>query len=929
MKQLSIITLATVLLLLVGIGSVSYAGTYASSLRATNPDSTQAFDGSFSDGTGAKLWFTLNGHADSVKVWVVQGGPGGNKIRSFATLLNLAAGPKNVMWDGKDDSGKVVMTGRFSFEVFTSDTGNSSAQWVQAWQNPVYLLSGGGLSSRDVEVVQDPASPGFGNLILTESTTTYGYARMLVAHANGSFKGEYARTLFPQGTSDFDPWFISIAQNGTQYVTNSSLSKIFVFRDTALVNTIQDAKIGSPRGIATVGSGEPTLFIATGKAVVRRNPAGVVDTIFADTAAAGYTRDVALDDSGYVYISFGGSSTAYTKVVRLSRTFARMDTLTLPDNVTHINIYNGANRSSNADDILYCRVRGVNGGVFKLDFAGKSSTKLFTPSTSTSGSHSIGIDILGNIYYANPSAEWVQMYIPPSSAPTKWATKGGPMVVLSSSTKLVDSFESGVGHFGTHPTYSGSTIGISTSSAAKHQPMEGYASPGSMEVVLVDDPASTNEWQVRFLSGVGATGANDSLAPQGWIGYWLKTRSAPPGAMVAIGIDDPSDPTTKRSIKLPVINDGAWHVYQWNMGDSTQWTPWVVTSGSPKLKGPRVSVDAVWFFAPDSSAPWKINFDDVTYNALGTVGLDAGTGDVTGNGTISALDGSWILQHVAGIRPFTPQQTLAGDVNLSHNGTAVNAFDAAVVLANVVAKIPYLPWRQPVPGGFRNTNGSDEVPTINLYVSTVKGTAGSIVSIPISIPANLAGLRSAEMKLNFDPALLKVRGVTSTSLTKDFVVVSNIENGSVKIAMASGDEITSGGQILSVEAEILKSSESITLSIDNILLNEDMISKVTSVGSTLAEIPQSYELLQNYPNPFNPSTTIGYRLPERGFVELNIYDISGREVVTLVSTVQDAGEHRITWNASDARGVKVSSGVYLYRLTAGAYTQIKKMVLLK
>ncbi|MEW5799089.1 MAG: FlgD immunoglobulin-like domain containing protein [Bacteroidota bacterium] len=925
MKQILRKTLIAAIALFVCAGDVVYGGTYASSLMASNADSTRPFDGSFVDGTGARLWFILNGPADTVRVWVVKNG---NPIRTLDTLYNLLPGSHNVLWDGKDNSGNYVAPSQYAFEVFTSDTGNSSAQWAQAWENPVYLGTGIGLSSRDIEVVNDPMHPWFGTLLLTESTTFYGYARMLAAHSNGTLITEYGRALFPQGTSNVDPMFISLAQNGQQYVTASSLNLINVFRDTVLVNTLRDtSKIKGPRGIKAWGAGEPTLFIATGNSVVRRSPAGIIDTIFTTAEAAGYAQDVTIDDSGYVYVSFGASSTSYTKIVRLSKTFAPIDTLTLPDYATHLNISYGADRTTNADDIVYGRARGSNGGVFRLDFAADTAVKLFTPSTSTSAFHSIGIDMFGNIYYANPSAEWVRMYIPPSSVPTKWTTKGGLITVTGASTKLLDGFEAGVGHFGTQPTFSGSTVGIDVTSSHKQSTMEGHSGTGSMEVTLIDNQASTANWEVRFLSGGGAVASNDSLNPQGWVGFWLKTRNARPGAMVAIGIDDPADPVTKRSIKLPVINDGSWHVYQWNMSDSTQWTPWVVTSGSPKLKGPKVTVDAVWFFASDGPEPWKIQFDDVTYNSAGPIGFDAGTGDVTGNGTVSTLDAAWVLQHVTALRPFTPQQVLAADVNLSHNGAAVNSFDAAVMLASIVGKIPYLPWTQPPPP-LTNVNADEPAP-LSVIIASVSGNAGKIVTIPISVPQNLAGVQSAEMTVTYNASLLKVHSVSTTDLTKDFTIASNIQDGTVSIALANADALLHGGQIITIEAEILQSSEAIGFTVDKILLNDESISKVTSVGGAHPEIPETYALQQNYPNPFNPTTTIEYQLPQAGFVELKVYDITGREVVTLMSQVQNAGSYRVLWNGNDTYGNKVSSGVYLYRLSAGTFTQIKKMMLLK
>ncbi|MDD8018977.1 MAG: T9SS type A sorting domain-containing protein [Bacteroidota bacterium] len=88
--------------------------------------------------------------------------------------------------------------------------------------------------------------------------------------------------------------------------------------------------------------------------------------------------------------------------------------------------------------------------------------------------------------------------------------------------------------------------------------------------------------------------------------------------------------------------------------------------------------------------------------------------------------------------------------------------------------------------------------------------------------------------------------------------------------------------------------------------------------------PTNVLLTQNYPNPFNPSTTINYQLPVNGFVTLKIYDVLGREIATLVNEQISPGNHSAVWNASS-----FSSGVYFYRLTAGNYTNIKRMILVK
>jgi photosystem II stability/assembly factor-like uncharacterized protein len=93
----------------------------------------------------------------------------------------------------------------------------------------------------------------------------------------------------------------------------------------------------------------------------------------------------------------------------------------------------------------------------------------------------------------------------------------------------------------------------------------------------------------------------------------------------------------------------------------------------------------------------------------------------------------------------------------------------------------------------------------------------------------------------------------------------------------------------------------------------------------------AYFLAQNFPNPFNPSTKIEYYIPESGMVRLKIYDILGKEVATLVNSYKEAGSYTINFSTDDlpAGFTKLSSGIYFYRLEAGDYTEVKKMVLLR
>jgi hypothetical protein len=95
------------------------------------------------------------------------------------------------------------------------------------------------------------------------------------------------------------------------------------------------------------------------------------------------------------------------------------------------------------------------------------------------------------------------------------------------------------------------------------------------------------------------------------------------------------------------------------------------------------------------------------------------------------------------------------------------------------------------------------------------------------------------------------------------------------------------------------------------------------------ELPDGYALAQNYPNPFNPETRIDYSLAQSEHVTLEVYNINGQRVRTLIDEMMPAGQHSVMWDATTDGGSQVASGVYLYRLTAGEITDTKKMSFVK
>jgi hypothetical protein len=93
---------------------------------------------------------------------------------------------------------------------------------------------------------------------------------------------------------------------------------------------------------------------------------------------------------------------------------------------------------------------------------------------------------------------------------------------------------------------------------------------------------------------------------------------------------------------------------------------------------------------------------------------------------------------------------------------------------------------------------------------------------------------------------------------------------------------------------------------------------------SLIDAPTEFALSQNYPNPFNPTTQIAYVVRDAGYVSLAVYDLLGRQVATLVDGMKVAGRYNAEWNAA-----ALPSGMYIYRLKAGTFTDQKRMLLIR
>ncbi|MCX6169754.1 MAG: T9SS type A sorting domain-containing protein [Ignavibacteriales bacterium] len=114
----------------------------------------------------------------------------------------------------------------------------------------------------------------------------------------------------------------------------------------------------------------------------------------------------------------------------------------------------------------------------------------------------------------------------------------------------------------------------------------------------------------------------------------------------------------------------------------------------------------------------------------------------------------------------------------------------------------------------------------------------------------------------------------------------------------------------------------------DVLLRPETLGKIVegdlNMANHIIEIPTEFELSQNYPNPFNPTTRIQFGLPANAHTKLTIYDMLGREIATIVNADLGAGYHEVEFNGSN-----LPSGIYIYRIQAGEFTSVKKMILMK
>ncbi len=284
--------------------------------------------------------------------------------------------------------------------------------------------------------------------------------------------------------------------------------------------------------------------------------------------------------------------------------------------------------------------------------------------------------------------------------------------------------------------------------------------------------------------------------------------------------------------------------------------------------------------------------DDLGATGTSTFTADVNpvAGNVDGSGGPTEVGASLTLDAFVGLQTLTAKQTIAADFNTS--GT-VNAFDAALIFDAFV-------------------NGKSELvefPAAAIAYGDLNHE-GNLVSIPVQITGNTGDTRALSFSTTIDPAYAKVIGIEST-LGDGWIVRSatNEEDGSVALAAAGYGSMTSDGTVAILTLELVGTADSFNLRAEG-AVNDNPVANVDELE--VVELPETFALNGNYPNPFNAATTISFDLPQAAEVEIEVYDLIGRRVMSIPTQTMQAGAKR----SVQVDGTRLASGSYFYRVIA-------------
>lgn len=298
--------------------------------------------------------------------------------------------------------------------------------------------------------------------------------------------------------------------------------------------------------------------------------------------------------------------------------------------------------------------------------------------------------------------------------------------------------------------------------------------------------------------------------------------------------------------------------------------------------------------------------------------LNIKAGDVNANGNVNATDAYLVLRRSTGFETiFAAGNWLYEEPVFVADGGNVNKTIYCLAVGDVNASYNYIPAK---PGATQTITYMGKTPGKN-----------QVAEIPFYINTN-TGISAASVFVSYNINTIKILSIQSMLPG----MISNFKNGEISIAWADINpvKLSSSQPLFILKIQGLDQSGTIIFNAapecEFSDFNGNRIEGVAfNLGTNTESAPDKFNLYANYPNPFNPSTTISYSLISDRKVSLKIYDMLGKEIKTLVDDEKKAGAYTVNWLGDDNSGNKVSSGIYLYKLTAGEYVSVRKMIMQK
>jgi hypothetical protein len=296
---------------------------------------------------------------------------------------------------------------------------------------------------------------------------------------------------------------------------------------------------------------------------------------------------------------------------------------------------------------------------------------------------------------------------------------------------------------------------------------------------------------------------------------------------------------------------------------------------------------------------------------------------------------------------------IAADVNCTG---VITAYDASLILQYIVGLLPAFPcpdpwvwYRFPCGGCVTSCGPNTTIDVIGLLKGNVSGRpgggamlAGPSTKVKLGIPEHFDDyvevpvevvhaddICSAQFNISYDPADFDVVEVRAVGLASGFMAAYHAEGGDLIIAMAGSQGFSGVGDVAVVRFQKKHTPMAIAstrLEVTDALLNE--FEPLIEDSEYRAEVVR-FGLGPISPNPFVGSTLISYSAAQRAHVSIDIYNVSGQLVRTVVDGDVEAGTHQVSWDGCDSSGSKVARGVYFCRMNSGQYNTTEKVVLLQ